>query len=494
TADRRPGPEAADLAADLDAALLALPEKYRTPLILCHLQGWSRRDAAERLRVPEGTLSALLSRGLMKLRDRLAGHDPLRLLGAGSAAVPVLLAADTARAAGAAKLALAGTVSASVSQLVEGVLHMFWVQKATTASLGLVVVFGLGLGVGMGVRQVPRAAAADTAPANAAPVEVPVVAPDEEFDLLRQRLDVTEVFLQEAEAGAKITEEKLKVTAKRFADGEATASDVTDDAETLRRFKQQLAEAERQRAEMIARIKELEARRAGAARGAGRADPPPTNPADPKQPMTRKAPPQPTPPTPPTPPGAANPFRRAGPTDPKLVDPKVADELKEINARLQELEALQQRLNADRAKIQAEAERMRATAAEFAARAKEQAAREKDRAKERGPDARGTPKEKAAPAGGGHLEVVVGGRDAWWPCWVKEYGADGKSVGSVICDSVPMLGRFLARTMSDPKAPKDLRVTVQPGATDERTKAVLDACKAAGFRTTRTDARGSLGP
>src|SRR5207248_1812602 len=91
--------------------------------------------------------------------DRGPGPGP-----GGLAAVPGLLAAATARAAGAAKLALAGTVSASVSQLVEGVLHMFWVQKATAASLGLVVVFGLGLGVGMGVRQVPRAAADDTAP------------------------------------------------------------------------------------------------------------------------------------------------------------------------------------------------------------------------------------------------------------------------------------------------------------------------------------------
>src|SRR5262245_13988745 len=192
TADRKPGPEATDLAADLDAALLTLPEKYRTPLILCHLQGWSRRDAAQRLRVPEGTLSALLSRGLSKLRHRLAGHDPLKALGAGSAAVPVLLVANTARAAGAAKLALAGTVSASVSQLVEGVLHMFWVQKATAASLGLVVVFGLGLGVGLSVQQVPRASADDTAPVVGVPgvakVTEVVAEAEEDVDDLQTKL------------------------------------------------------------------------------------------------------------------------------------------------------------------------------------------------------------------------------------------------------------------------------------------------------------------
>src|SRR5262249_35219159 len=65
----------------------------------------------------------------------------------------------------------------------------------------------------------------------------------------------------------------------------------------------------------------------------------------------------------------------------------------------------------------------------------------------------------------------------------------GKAVGSVICDSVPMLSRFLGRTMSDPKAPKDVRITVQPGASEDRTKAVYDACKAAGFRNIRADAR-----
>src|SRR5581483_2537542 len=107
TADRRPGPEAADLAADLDAALLALPEKYRAPLILCHLQGWSRRDAAARLGCPEGTLSALLSRGLARLREKLRDHDPTRVLAGAAAAVPAVLSAATVRAATAAQVAAA---------------------------------------------------------------------------------------------------------------------------------------------------------------------------------------------------------------------------------------------------------------------------------------------------------------------------------------------------------------------------------------------------
>lgn len=481
TADRKPGPEATDLAADLDAALLTLPEKYRTPLILCHLQGWSRRDAAERLRVPEGTLSALLSRGLSKLRDRLAGHDPLKALGAGSTVVPALLVATTARAAGAARLALAGSVSASVSQLVEGVLHMFWVQKATAASLGLVVVFGLGLGVGLSVQQGPRASADDTAPV----VRVPVVEDDaaEDVTALVRKLTEVEEEVKVADDKARSSEEKLRRVAKLFAENKATLAEVADDADEVKRIKQELEKAEKLRADLIARIKAMEeGKSAKKALTENRkpSGPPPSNPAEAKPEPPRKAP---TPPQPPQPKKstAGNPFR-----SPDTADPKASDELKRITAQLQELEAMQQKLQADRAKLQADTEIIRARAAEMAAREKERAARDRGRTEEK--------VERIVTVRAGYLEVVVGGRDAWWPCWVKEYGSDGKPVGSVICDTVPMLSRFLARTKSDPKAPQDLRVTIQPGANQDRTDAVLEACKVAGFRTTRTGTRSADTP
>ena len=49
-----------------------LPGRYRDPLMLCELEGVSRRDAARRLGLAEGTLSSRLSRGRALLRDRLA--------------------------------------------------------------------------------------------------------------------------------------------------------------------------------------------------------------------------------------------------------------------------------------------------------------------------------------------------------------------------------------------------------------------------------------
>ena len=144
-------PPDTDLKADLDAALLALPAHYRDPIILCHLQGFSRREAAERLGCPEGTLSAWLSRGLEKLRHRLRGLNPTRVLTVATAGAPAALTASTARAAVASAVAAAG-VPPTVSLLVEGVIHMFWVKKATAAAFALSAVFALGVGAGLSTR------------------------------------------------------------------------------------------------------------------------------------------------------------------------------------------------------------------------------------------------------------------------------------------------------------------------------------------------------
>src|SRR5262245_4382632 len=157
--DRVSGPAPdADLQADLDAALLELPTHYRDSIVLCHLQGFSRREAAERLGCPEGTLSAWLNRGLAKLRERLRGLDPTLPL-AVTVAVPAVLAANTARAAAAATIA-SGFIPPTLSSIVEGVLQMFWVKKATAATLALCAVFALGMALGLSSRSDRTAAVA----------------------------------------------------------------------------------------------------------------------------------------------------------------------------------------------------------------------------------------------------------------------------------------------------------------------------------------------
>ncbi len=96
-----------DLLALLDEEMGRLPGRYRDPLVLCELEGMSRRAAAGRLGLAEGTLSSRLSRGRSLLRDRLArrgvtpgaGMLAALLPGPSGAALPEPLADTTVRLA-----------------------------------------------------------------------------------------------------------------------------------------------------------------------------------------------------------------------------------------------------------------------------------------------------------------------------------------------------------------------------------------------------------
>ncbi len=100
--------------AALDEELAKLPAKLRDAVVLCELDGLSRREAADRLGVPEGTLSSRLAAARKRLADRLTGRGVgPEALAVPAAAVPAALAeAATGLGVGAvpapAVLALAG--------------------------------------------------------------------------------------------------------------------------------------------------------------------------------------------------------------------------------------------------------------------------------------------------------------------------------------------------------------------------------------------------
>ncbi|HEY7152341.1 MAG TPA: sigma-70 family RNA polymerase sigma factor [Gemmataceae bacterium] len=172
-----PEPEAArqeslwrDLQPLLDQELSRLPEKYRLPIVLCDLEGKSRKDAARQLRLPEGTLSSRLTRA----RAKLAGRLTRRGLGLPGAAVGTLLMQDTASACVPAPLisstvkcamvfvtgptAAGGALSAPVAALTEGVLKAMLLKKLKLAILGVVTAgfVSAGAAVSMQVPLTPK--------------------------------------------------------------------------------------------------------------------------------------------------------------------------------------------------------------------------------------------------------------------------------------------------------------------------------------------------
>ena len=66
-------PPARDWLPLLDRELSRLPEKYRSAIVLCDLEGKTRREAAGQLRIPEGTLSSRLAVGRQLLAKHSAG-------------------------------------------------------------------------------------------------------------------------------------------------------------------------------------------------------------------------------------------------------------------------------------------------------------------------------------------------------------------------------------------------------------------------------------
>jgi len=101
----RPG---TDELAILFEGLDRLPERYRTPVVLCHLEGLTTEAAAERIGCPVGTVWGRLSRARARLRQRLVKRGLALSAGAliseislqrARAAIPTSMTETTVRAA-----------------------------------------------------------------------------------------------------------------------------------------------------------------------------------------------------------------------------------------------------------------------------------------------------------------------------------------------------------------------------------------------------------
>ncbi len=161
-----------DLRSVLDEEVNRLPEKFRLPVVLCHLEGRTLDEAARQLRWTVGMVRGRLARGRERLRGRLArrGLGPsAATLGAlfsaeaVAAGPPQALVDSTIRAgvATAAGRTAAGLVSATTQALTQRAVRIMFLTKLRLAA-GLVLAAGLiATGVATLARQMPASPSHD---------------------------------------------------------------------------------------------------------------------------------------------------------------------------------------------------------------------------------------------------------------------------------------------------------------------------------------------
>jgi RNA polymerase sigma factor (sigma-70 family) len=146
----------------IDEEIRRLPERYRVPLLLCHVEGLRHEEVARRLGCPVGTVESRLSRARQQLRSRLErrGLAPSAwatgsvLLPPESGLLPSLVeatvraAADPAAGAGVGIRVALGSVSSVLPRIARLGTGMY--TKAGAVATAMVVVIGIaaaGLGV-----------------------------------------------------------------------------------------------------------------------------------------------------------------------------------------------------------------------------------------------------------------------------------------------------------------------------------------------------------
>jgi RNA polymerase sigma factor (sigma-70 family) len=193
-----------------------LPDRYRVLIILCDLEGKTRKEAARQLDIPEGTVAGRLARARTMLAKRL-GRRGLRFSGGalgtllaaqtGSACLPPVVLSATIRAA----TGLAAS-SPRVVALTQEVIKVMGAMKVkfTTIALLAVLLGGMGVmavaqacgfrrGTAYAPRMQPIIVAETEAPREKAGTAVPIFG--EHLNVIARQMNVIKDRLNNASGG-----------------------------------------------------------------------------------------------------------------------------------------------------------------------------------------------------------------------------------------------------------------------------------------------------
>lgn len=180
-------PADAGLQRVIDEEIERLPEIYRTPVVLCHLEGRTYEDAAQALRWTTGMVRGRLVRARERLRRRLTarGVAPAGAVAAwlsseaADAAVPRTLVVSTVE--GARRYAAGGSLAGSgtIAALADGAVRTLLVSRLKLAAGSLVALGALSLVAWAGAF---AQAGKETSTPKTSPPKAPQVAVDQPAD------------------------------------------------------------------------------------------------------------------------------------------------------------------------------------------------------------------------------------------------------------------------------------------------------------------------